>query len=179
MSYTEYKDLFEKAQKNPNAKYKCVIFDLVGSKQMSASERYEAQVKSIDTFNDLLKQLKNLQFFVEEKLLVNEGPVCLVKNIADPKDNLKPFLSNPAILRGDCFVFYLQNNTVEMDDIKKMFKYSAEKFNNTFAYHICSGQFETLDVNERNEKYWIGYVSEQLENQKQEKIQYKQNEMTM
>lgn len=179
MSYTEYKDLFEKAQKNPNAKYKCVVFDLVGSKKMSEKERYLAQVKSIHTFNDLAKQLRLLQFIIEEKLLVNEEPVSLVKNITEPKNNLMPFLSNPAILNGDCFVFYLQNNTIGMDDIKKMFMYAAEKCNNEYAYNISSGQFETLDVNERNEKYWIGYVAQQLESQKHEKIQYDQNKMTM
>ena len=178
MSYTEYYDLFVNAQQNKDAKYKCFVFDLVGSKTMDKNQRYDAQVKSIHTLNALAKDLKFLETKLGKKILVDENPVRYAVNIASPKDKLFAFLSNPAIVNGDCFVLYCHNG-IKTEDIKKLFLKECKKVGNQFAYNFVEGNFETLDVNEKDKKYWVGYVAQQLSNIKQEKIQFKNEEMTM
>ena len=54
-----------------------------------------------------------------------------------------------------------------------------KKTGNKFAYNFVEGNFETLDVNQKDKKYWVGYIAQQLSNFKQEKIQFKNEEMTM
>lgn len=178
MSYTEYYDLFVNAQQNKDAKYKCFVFDLVGSKTMSEIERYDAQVKSIHTLNALAQDLKFLGLKLGKRILLDEGPVSHVVNVANPKNKLFAFLNNPAIVNGDCFVLYC-NNCIKTEDIKKIFLKECKNNNNQYEYNFVEGNFETLDVNERDKKYWIGYVAQQLSNFKQEKIQFKNEEMTM
>ena len=179
MSYTEYKDLFLKAQQNKNAEYKAVVFDLVGSKKMSKEERYDAQVKSIKTFNYMLRDLWAVERIVGQKILLNEKPVKIVNNIAKPNNEQFAYLSNPTILCGDCFVFYFKNDLIEAEDVKKLFMESAEKVKNTYAYNFAEGNFETLDINEQGKKYWIGHVAQQLSNNKTEKIQFKAEQEEM
>lgn len=182
MSYTEYLDLFKKAQKNENAEYKAVVFDLADSKKMSDQERYDAQLKSIKTFNNMLRDLWAIEKIIGTKLLLNEKPVKQVNNIAKPNNPQFAYLSNPTILNGDSFVFYFKNDIIELDDIKNLFLQNAERTKNTYCYHIAEGKFETLDINEQGKKYWIGHVAQQLSNLKTDKIQYKkeeQEEMTM
>lgn len=178
MSYTEYYDLFKKAQQNKDAKYKCFVFDLVGSKTMDENKRYDAQVKSIHTLNALAKDLKMLEFQHNKKIVLNEPPIFISNNVASPKNKLLAFLSNPTIINGDCFVVYCYND-IDAKVVKELFLKECKNNNNEYAYNFAEGNFETLDIEERNKKYWVGYVAQQLSTIKQEKIQFKNQEMTM
>ena len=179
MSYTEFKKLYLKAQKNKNAKYQCVVFDLVGSKKMTELERFDAQVKSIKTFNEMLKQLKVAEFLASKPILLDKKPVSVVKDISKPKNNILMYLNNPVILNGDCFVFYLYNNAISINELKSLFYLSAEKTGNKYEYNFAQANFETLDATKQNKKYWIGHVAQQLSNSKQQQIKNQEKEMTM
>ena len=55
MSYREYLDLFILAQKNPDAPYYVVSFDVVNSSKMSNDDRLELQYR----INDIVKYVYN------------------------------------------------------------------------------------------------------------------------
>ena len=177
MSYSEYADLFKSAQQNKNAKYKCFVFDLKNSRQLNDEIRYEAQIKSILTFNAMTKDLKELEIELGKKILIDEYPVTFSEEIANNK-NTYAFLNNPTILNGDCFAFYCYNN-VSAKDIKSLFLEQCKKNENEFVYNFSEGNFETLHIKEKNTKLWIGYIAQFLSYIKTDIIQYKNEEKIM
>ena len=126
-----------------------------------------------------IKGIKQAEFLYDTTILLNKKPVSVTADISKQKNKMLIYLNNPVILNGDCFVFYLFNNTLNEAEIKSLFYQSADKNNNNYAYNFAQANFETLDATKQDKKYWIGHVAQQLSYAKQDKVQVKQEEMTM
>lgn len=166
MSYEEYNDLFLKAQKNKNAKYIAFVFDIKSSKLMDNLTRLNAQLKTFDTIDLMIEKLNKLEEKENRKILIDETPVQKIDNILNLKNNTFSFLNNPCVISGDSFAFYCYNNSIEIEQFKEIFLKAAKICKNTTKYHFSYGNFETLNYNESNEKYYIGYIVDKLSKEK-------------
>lgn len=166
MSYFEYDDLYLKAQQNKNAKYIAFCFDIRNSKLMGSNERLTAQIKSFETIDLVIQCLNQLEEKENKKILLDEKPVQKLNNILKTKDKTYSYLNNPCVLFGDSFVFYCYNNSITPDDFLKIFQACCNEARNKTKYHFNLGVFETLNYNEANNEYYIGYLVEKIAKEK-------------
>ena len=163
MSYTEYKEEFEKAQKNKNAPYKMFVFDLHGSKKMSENKRYKSQIKSIKTLQLLAKKLQEIETKTNKKILLYDENVKLNIDLSLPNPNT----TNPCVCGGDAFVISILADAISEEDIIKLFLQCAKELKNKYTYNLSIGKFETTDYILATEKCYIGYCLAELTLNKQ------------
>ena len=160
MSYDEYSDLFDKAQKN-DTKYVAFVFDIKGSKKMSDDDRYIAQIKTFETIDLMTKKLKLLEKAYNRQILVRDDKLLPVLD-SIRKNTGETVMTNPAFKMGDCFAFFCYNHSISEDLFKKLFIRCTKEVDNKCPYHFACGKFETLDYAEGGGRYYIGYIMEQL-----------------
>ena len=161
MSYDEYNDLYRNAQAS-DTKYIAFVLDIKESKKMDSEERYNAQIKSFETFNLLIKTINYLEKKNNIKILVDDFPVQRVKQITEINNNGFAYLNNPCVVFGDSFGFYCYNNTINSKQFKAIFSSCAKICNNQTKYHFKSAKFETLKYEDGAKKYYLGYAIEKL-----------------
>ncbi|MBE5745937.1 MAG: hypothetical protein E7359_01430 [Clostridiales bacterium] len=166
MSYFEYDDLYLKAQQNKNAKYIAFCFDISNSKLMESRERLTAQIKSFETIDLVIKCLNKLEDKENKKILLDEKPVQKVESIIKTKDKTFSYLNNPCVLFGDSFVFYCYNKSISPEDFLKIFQACCNQARNKTKYHFNLGHFETLNYEDANKQYYIGYIAEKIAKEK-------------
>lgn len=156
MAYEEYRDLFIKAQKNPDAPYKCFSFDFKNSTTLN---NYEVRELTFNTINTLTQKLLKLEKEQSRKILLIDSNIKIAKIIPnDMYKNNMIYHSNPCFTSGDSFHYYTYNNSITEEEFISLFKESLLENSNHFIYHFASGKFETTNSGERNKKYYVGYI---------------------
>ena len=161
MSYEEYNDLYLKAQRS-DAKFIAFVLDIKESREMDNKTRYNAQIKTFETLNLLIESINLLEQKNNVKILVNDLPVKRVKKITEVNSSGFAYLNNPCVVFGDSFAFYCYNNALEEKQFRALLKNCAKVCNNETQYHFNSAKFETLNYEEGNNKYYLGYAIEKL-----------------
>ncbi|MFW6008814.1 MAG: hypothetical protein ACOCP8_06070 [archaeon] len=158
MSYTEYKDLYKRAQKSDNSKYKLFYFDGMNHR-ISTYGNWEKY------FNDLIK----IRDDITEKLLEKEekentkiidrdpDTIFLKRNKDMPKGNISSDNLNPFVGRGDEIYISIYNNSIEDKEMIDLFCKVLKKNNFHYDFHFASAKYETDKGSERVNKFYKGY----------------------
>lgn len=142
MSYTEYKDLYEKAQEKKSDKI-AIIIDVMNSKYNPIY--FEERMNIIK----MMEEVTNEDYFeiiTDNKLLFT---------------NDKKF-----VIFGDLFGITIKaNDTMSniMDKYLKIIRTLKKKYSIHVKFHYNSCYYETDNWVEGNEKYYSGYAIQQLE----------------
>ncbi len=168
MSYSEYNDLYKKAQKNKNAPYVCFSFDLAGSKKLNSEQFAFQQEAMIQTMKDMVTLIKHLEQKNNTKILLSDENVKICPEITSK--NFFVFLNNPCTTSGDFHAFYVYNNSIKEKDFLKLFLHCAKANNLYYNYHFQSANFETTKIQESHSKYYIGDCIGYLNYNKNDKI---------
>ena len=168
MSYSEYNDLYAKAQKNSKAPYVCFSLDLVGSKKLTGKQSVFHYTAMLKTMKDIVALIKRIEQKSNTKILLSDENVSIYPEIVNR--NFYRFLCNPCIICGDCYLFYAYNNSIKEKDFIKLFLHCAKANHLYYDYHFQSAKFETTKVQESHSKYYIGDCAGYLEHNKSDKI---------
>ena len=163
MSYDEYKEEFERAQKNSDAPYRMFAFDLKGSKKMDDFTRYDAQIKSLKTIILLAKKLQEIEKTTKKAIVFHDERVKL--NV-DFKLTNNPNLTNPCVNCGDTFAIAIFNGIYSDKEIFDLFLECAKNTGNFYTYNVAVGNFETTDYGLATKKCWNGYCLAELTDNK-------------
>lgn len=154
MSYTEYTDLFIKAQKK-KCPFRAFAFDIINSRnQKQYIEESENHHNFVLSIYDVLKQ--------EEK---RTGKKILL----DDESNLKYHLSinsnvlNPMIL-GDMVTYFVYEDSISSQRMIELFCENMKLYNISYPFHFSTGVYETNTYSEGGEKLFKGYMPSFLEN---------------
>lgn len=138
MSYTEYKDMFDLAQRS--GKYQMFIIDLAGSKKLSIKELKEAE-------STMREKFEIITDFIDTNLKIlhtNNHPI---------------FNNNKYFILGDLCGFCAESGYNLK--IKKIIDEEFKDFK--FNYHYNTGFYDTDIWAEGGKKYYFGYCIQQLE----------------
>lgn len=160
MAYEEYYDLYLLAQKNPNALYYVVSFDVVNSRQMPPKKRAILQYKIIIimkyVYNKLLEKEKELK----KQIVIKDERFC---RPWDNSVNNKNFNYCDPYILGDNFQFTVLRNTITKEEIIKLVYDCKNKLKIKEDFHIADGYYETNNYGEGNTKLYRGYCLQILE----------------
>ncbi len=169
MSYTEYRDMFLKLKNSKQAKYTCLSFDLSGSKNMDKDTRLNAYFIMVETVNDMMTKIESIENQKGCHILVRNNDIKVAS--AFPSSETKiGYHTNPCLVCGDSFHFYIYNGSIETDAFLDMLKDSMRKTENPFVYRFASGNFETTNYSEGANKYYVGYIISELSQNKENTI---------
>ncbi len=168
MSYSEYNDLYKKAQKNKNAPYVCLSLDLVGSKKLDAKQALFFRYAMIETMKDMITMIKHLEQKNNTKILVSDENIEICPDTICR--NFFAFLNNPCTVFGDFRAFYVYKNSIKEEDFIKIFLHCAKANNLYFSFHFQSANFETTNIKESHSKYYVGDCIGFLNQNKADKI---------
>lgn len=147
MSWVEYNDMFERAQRE--GRYQIFIFDLKGSRNAGYFHPY---------INLLLYgiyfRIKDLEKEMDKKILHQNS----VFNKGNRGDLMEPFYT-----LGDLFGFTIIKNSLLEEDIYNIFKDVKKELNLDYEFYYDTGFYETDDYLEAEEKYFRGYCMQYLE----------------
>ena len=158
MAYEEYYDLYLLAQKNPNALYYVVMFDIVDSRNLSKTP--EEGTKLAYNIIAIMKYVYNKLLEKEKEL--NRQVVIKDERFCTPWDP-KAFLRNdhnclePNVIRGDDFEFTVLRGTVTKEEIISWVNECKKILNIEIAFHIGDAYYETNEYKEGNTKLYRGY----------------------
>ena len=181
MSYTEYKDLFEKAQ--INGQYHLFVYDIIRSRKGITQEERGRIVKLIFQVYEKIEELEEREHrsilhrnknLVQGKLKVEKtenGEVYKFDYTGLQKDIMeRPDLLEPFYLAGDLYGFTIERGTLTEEQIDQIFEQGKKKLNIAQKFHKANGYYETDEYEKGNELYFRGYCIQQLEEMsKQEK----------
>ena len=139
MSYSEYTDMFIRAQKK-KSNYLMCIFDIKNSKQGYNPENMEMLII-------------NLMFDVMKK-----HPKALVKNTSHPM-----FQGTFRFRLGDLFGFVVDPRYISEEEILEIFRNNKIKMRIREQFHYNFGYFETYDWVQGNKLYYFGYCIQELD----------------
>lgn len=158
MSYTEYKDLFHKAQNQ--GRYHMFVFDIKNSRSYWKNTGELAFVEQISK-ELILKIYKRL-----EKLQNERNKIILHKNkVFINIDDLHPFGAShrEPFQFGDMFGFTVIRDSIDKEEIYQIFEEEKTKRNIYWDFHMMDGYYETDNYGEGFDKYYRGYCMQQLE----------------
>lgn len=138
MSYVEYKDMFDKAQKH--GKYQMFIIDLANSKKLSTEDLKDAEITMREKFDKIAN-------YIEKKygiLHINNHPL---------------FNNNKYFVLGDLCGICVESGSSKM--IEKIIKKEFKNFD--YKYHFETGFYDTDDWAKGNTLYYFGYCIQELE----------------
>ena len=153
MSYTEYNDLYKKAQLNGN--YKIYLMDIVGSRKMERSIRINAQKLSLQLLKNIYIKLNNLEKELN-MVIIHRSPIFNVEN------PYRGDLKEPFAVSGDSFGFTIVKNSLTDEEIYNIIIDEKNKLGIDFNYHISTAYYETDDFALGNKQYYRGYCIEYL-----------------
>lgn len=158
MSYTEYFDLYLKAQDNPNALYYVVSFDVVNSRLVE--DRYKLQINLFKLtkyiYNKLLEKerIENRQIVIKDERFYKPWDYSVYHYNGNYED--------PALF-GDDIEFTVLRDTVTKEEIVNWFNEYKSVLEMKEEFHIADGYYETNNYEERCYKYYRGYCLQTLE----------------
>jgi len=168
MAYEEYLDLFYNAQKH-ECPYRAFMFDVVNSKNEKGY--YNNRSSYFKLIFSVIKEIKVLEIKENKKILLDdENNIFFTKNKGDQN------LSNPMLL-GDMVCFFVKENSISTEQMKKIFSRCMEKENINYNFHFATGAYETNIYAEGSTKLFKGYTAQILEKiSKNNKILIKSDE---
>ncbi len=149
--YTEYYDLFLKAQKR--GLYQMFVFDIVKSRSYEES----GQIKEISRLlvSNVYQRLKELENKLNIKILHHI-------NIDDIEEHFIDYAYEP-FQSGDCFGFTILRDSIDKKEVYKIFEEEKNKLNVYWDFHKIDGYYETDDFLLGLKEYYRGYCRAQLE----------------
>ena len=156
MSYNEYFDMFNDAQKK-ECPYRAFTFDIVNSRnQIMYCKENEKHYKFLYYVYSLLE--------IEEQ---KTGKQILLKDefnekIKDTPNNYSHFF-NPTTL-GDMATYFVYNGSITIERMLQIFAEGLRKFNIDYKFHFKTGVYETNNYIEGGTKLFKGYLPQILEN---------------
>lgn len=144
MSYFEYKDLKEKAQKNKNCSYKLYVLDVKGSRNIEdIGVRFKLIRLHIKTKIDVqaLEKEKHQHILVDDSFIKNES-----SNLLN---------SNTGIVYGDMMYFCIYNNSITKNEFQEIVKQNMLNLDCRFDLHFTEINFETFDIRKSNEMFYV------------------------
>lgn len=158
MSYSEYYDLFHKAQKT-DCKYHAYLIDVKNSKTNLSGENEHEYTKFHKFVNYITNVLLKINEIKNEKIfLVDEQNKTFFGN----GDVLNNNLLNPMIL-GDAACFFLKDKKITDEMFIEILCDAMKKFDINFSFHYMSGKYQTNDYAEGGDKLYKGYMLPLLE----------------
>ena len=166
MVYPEYYDLFLIAQKNPNALYYVISFEVKKSRLLSSDKRHRLtknlDIIAKDVYNRLLQKEKELgiQIVIKDKRFYKPW---------DYNKNNSNFM-DPSIF-GDNIIFTVLRNTITKEEIIDWVIEDKERLNMEENINIADGYYETNEYEEGSTKLYRGYCLETVANLHKPKVQ--------
>jgi hypothetical protein len=161
MSYTEYNDLFKKAQNNGN--YMMFVLDISGSKNMDTRSRINANISSLKLLKYIYQQLSILE--------TDHNVVILHHNpIFNDENSHRLDLNEPFHLHGYSYGFTLIRDSIPNEMIYKIIEDGKQELAINFNYHISIAYYETDEYVLGNTKYFRGYCMQYLCLEKNKRI---------
>ena len=171
MAYEEYFDLYLLAQRNENAPYYMVSFDVVNSKQLSSIE-----------YGKMYENIGIIIKYVYFKLLEYEkqtGSQVLIKDERffrpwepESKGVINYNYMDPYLLHlNDSFQFTVLRGSVSKEQIIKWVYEQKNMLNMKEEFHISDGYYETNDYGDGRVKFYRGYCISTLENLHKPEVQ--------
>ena len=174
MSYNEYLDLFNKAQKK-ECPFRAFTFDIVKSK---SQEQYISEHdKFIDLISDVYDELKREEERTKIPILLddqyNVKPIYMPTFKITDKESFNTFkkyvsvgsngnLLNPMQL-GDMITYFVHNNSITTERMITIFSEQLDNKGITYPFHFNTGVYETNDYSEGSTKMYKGYMPQILE----------------
>lgn len=152
MSYTEYFDLFNKAQKK-ECPYRAFTFDIKNSK----TNGYDV-FKFHNLISLLYKKLENYENQTNKKVVLNNK----FNNLNIYRKDSNNLLNNPMIL-GDMFTVFVHNGSISESKMIELFVMCLNELNIDYKFHFMTGKYETDHYELGNKKLYKGYVPAILE----------------
>lgn len=145
MSYTEYKDMFERFQ--VIGKYHMFILDIAGSRKLDKDELIDCRLQ-------IAEKLTNIIDFLDKEYGIIH------------KNDSELYMNNNFFQHGDLFGF------VTLRGYKKIVEELINQEFKDFKYdlHYNNGNYETDNWVEGNKKYYFGYCIQQLEKDSKDTI---------
>ncbi len=159
MSYDEYLDLYLKAQKNTDALYYVVSFDVVDSKLMPVEERTALQYNIDSIMKYVYCKILEKEIELKRQILIKDNR--FVRPWIQHDSNVHCVFCDPYIL-GDNFQFTVLRDTMTKEDIIELVNECEKKLNIKVDFHIADGYYETNEYGEGNTKFYRGYCLETL-----------------
>ena len=148
MSWFEYLDLYEKAQKK-DCPYFAIFVDVKNSRKQP-DNYWKEHKKFIDTLTSaLVPYLK-----VDDKNTLN---FSFTNEIIDIDKN------NPICI-GDGTCYYFEKDKISMELFRHILKRTMKSCGYKIDLHLCSCKYETEDINESKDMFYKGDVFHVLEN---------------
>lgn len=165
----KYYDIYLLAQKNLDALYYVVSFDIVNSKLLSPKERYQAQINIIMIVKYVYDKL------LESEKKLNKQVVLKDKRFVRPWDIKNKYNGNfiDPLIFGDSFSFTVMRDTVTKDEIVNLVNKCKESINMKENFHIADGYYETNEYEEGNRILYRGYCLQILQNMHKPTIKQK------
>jgi hypothetical protein len=149
MSWMEYNNMWEKAQKE--GKYKLYVLDIKDSRKQG----YFYPFINLFLYRVYFK-IKDLENEYGHKIL-HTSPIF---NKGDRGD-----LSEPFFFMGDLLGFTVLRGTISDDEVYQIMKDVKAELQIPYQFHYGSGYYETDNYNEGAEKYFRGYCMCYIEHQ--------------
>lgn len=158
LSTNEYNDLFLKCQKT--GMYHIFTFDIVNSKKMTESDRYDAQFKLIELNLMMYRLIQEKEQKEKRKILVFEDGFT---KLGELRLNNFGYKQEPFIY-GDLIGFTVYRDAITKEEVLNIFNKSKSALNINFEFHLADGYYETNNWIEGNTKYFRGYCIDLLSN---------------
>jgi len=174
MSYSEYKDLFDKAQEKGS--YHMFIYDVVNSKNTLAKKDRSDILKLLFTVYSRLERIEE----IEQRSILHKSSQLirgkLKKKIENgieyyEYDHLsgkdletgKAYNEEPFNMIGDLYGFTIERNSLTAEQVDAIFEEEKVKLNIQQEFHKANGFYETDKYEEGDKLYFRGYCMQQLE----------------
>lgn len=155
MSWFEYNDMYEKAQKD--GKYHLFVFDLKGSRKLR---------NFIPSIWLLLDGIRFELFRLED-----ERNIQIVHRNKDFNNVKRGDMFEPFILSGDLMGFTVLRNSITEEEVYQIFKDTKNKLGINYDFHYDNGYYETDYYEEGADKYFRGYCIQYLEHRAKKKTE--------
>jgi hypothetical protein len=162
MSYEEYDDLFEKAQKN--GKHHIFVFDVIGSRHITANKNepyYFFQINMEMLLYSVYKRLEKLEEKMNKIILHKSDkliPFFEKREKANCADILEPFFG-----LSDIIWFTIIKDSIDSSLVYQIFEEEKERLNINYQFRYADGYYETDDYSEGNNLYYRGWCIRKLE----------------
>lgn len=167
MSYTEYKDIFEKCQSY--APYHLFIYDVVKGREVASENRqsnlrhllfavYE-ELEKLEKTNNITILHKSEDLYYTKIKKDKEGYIIEYPKEKFPREDLlEPFL-----VAGDLMGFTIKRDSLNAQQVDYIFEQKKKELGINYSFHKANGFYETDKWEEAEEKCFRGYCIQQLE----------------
>ena len=174
MSYTEYRELFDKAQRN--GRYHMFIYDVIDSKETLTEKDRSDILKLIFMVYHRLEIIEQeehrsilhhgnkilqgkLKKEIKDGLEYNRYDYFSINNLETRRGDL----IEPFSILGDLYGFTIERDSMSAEQIDVIFEEIKSKLRIEQKFHKANGFYETDKYEEGGKLYYRGYCIQQLE----------------